>query len=1056
MNLPKLSVDRPVTVVMVILIILLLGFVSFTSLSIDLLPEMNLPIVIIYTEYPGAGPAEVENLVTRPIEQVVGTVRGLDTIESVSSVGSSMVVVQFGWGTDINQAANDLREQLDLISGYLPDAAQKPMVFKMDPNLIPVVQLGATGGFSSADLKTLLEDKVVPRLERIEGVASVVLTGGDTREIRLEVDPAKLSYYGLTLPQLLQSMQGDNVNLSGGSAGLGDRELLVRIKGEFKSVDEIGEVTVATPFGTWVRLKDLGEIVDTYREKSQLSRLNGQDAIGINISKQTGANTVQVSREIRKTLAEIEKDLPGDVSINTLFDQAEYIEFSIRNMTQNMVTGGILAVLILFIFLRNVPTTMIIALAMPVSVIATFTMVYFGGITLNIMSLGGLALGLGMMVDNSIVILENIYRHREAGLSIKEAAVTGANEVGNAIVASTLTTIAVFFPIVFVEGLASQLFREFALTISFSLFASLLVALTVVPMFSSRMMKITPLDQNGEAGGSQAGLRGFWRRVFAVWGTGLHKLEVGYRQLLAACLRRRRRVILVVTLIVVASLVLVPVIGAEFIPAMDQGYATVNISLPYGSKLEATREIAGRVEEIIQSIPEVDLVFTAIGADSTGLGGAGPAENASIAITLKPLSQRERKTDEVVDEIWAKVQDIPGAEISVSGVDASAMMGHGMAPVQVRVEGDDLEVLTEIAKQIKTVMESIPGTREVEIGTEEGRPELALVVDRAKAAQYGLSTAQIVSTVQTAMQGQTITRYKEAGEEIDVKIMFPKELRENVAHLSSIEFLTPSGLKVPLGEVAELNIEQGPTDINRRNQTRYIPVTCQISGRDLNSVMNDINYMLEEQLQLPDGYAVEMGGSAEEMVKAFSSLTKALLLAIALVYMIMAAQFESFLHPFVIMFSMPVAIVGVILGLLVTGSTFNVISFIGLIMLAGIVVNNAIVLVDYVNTLRKRGMARDEAILVGGQTRLRPILMTTLTTVLAMLPLMFEAGEGGEAGAPLAAAVVGGLTTSTLLTLVLVPVVYSIFDDWGQRIMRRRKAKLENRKGVEAACGSNG
>lgn len=1048
MNLPKLSVDRPVTVVMVILIILLLGFVSFTNLGIDLLPELNLPIVIVYTEYPGAGPEEVENLVTRPVEQVVGTVRGLDTIESVSSVGSSIVVVQFGWGTDIDQASNDLREQLDLIRGYLPESAQKPMVFKMDPNLIPIVQLGATGALSSADLKTVLEDKVVPKLERIEGVASVVLAGGDTREIRIEVDPAKLSYYGLTLPQLFSSMQGDNVNLSGGSASMGDQELLVRIKGEFQSIDDIGNVSVTTPLGIQVRLKDLGEIVDTYQEKQQLSRLNGQEAIGISINKQTDANTVQVSREIRKALADLEQELPEDISIKTLFDQAEYIELSIQNMTENMIMGGLLAMLILFVFLRNVPTTLIVALSMPISVVATFTLVYFGGITLNIMSLGGLALGLGMLVDNSIVILENIYRHREEGLLINEAAVTGANEVGNAITASTLTTIAVFFPIVFVEGIASELFRDFALTISFSLFASLLVALTIVPMFSSRMMRITPINNNGDGLGSQTGKKPFWYRIMASWARGLKKLELAYRRLLEACLRRRRRVILIVTGVLVASLALIPLIGAEFIPPMDQGYATVNITMPYGSKLEATSDMAARVEEIIKAIPEVDLVFTSIGADSTGLGGAGPAENASIAVTLKPLSERERGTNEIADEIWAKVQDIPGAEISVSGVDASAMMGHGMAPIQVRVVGDDLEVLTEIAKQVQTVMESVPGTREVEIGSEEGRPELALVVDRAKAAHYGLSPAQIVSTVQTAMQGQTITRYREAGEEIDVKVIFPKELRESIADLRSIEFLTPTGLKVPLGEVAELNIEQGLTDINRRNQTRFISVTCQISGRDLNSVMNDINFLLNEQIQLPDGYSIYMGGSAEEMVKAFSSLTKALLLAIALVYMIMAAQFESFLHPFVIMFSMPVAIVGVILGLLLTGSTLNVISFIGIIMLAGIVVNNAIVLVDYINTLRGRGMERDEAIVLGGQVRLRPILMTTLTTVLAMLPMIFEAGEGGEAGAPLAAAVVGGLTTSTLLTLVLVPVVYSIFDDWGQKIMQRRKAKVEYNKGV--------
>lgn len=1051
MNLAKLSVNRPVTVVMVIMIILLLGFVSFTNLGVDLLPQINLPLLVVYTQYSGAGPEEVENLVTRTIEQAVGSVSGLDSMRSVSSVGSSIVVVQFNWGTDVDEAAADLRERLELIRGYLPEGAEKPMVIKMDPNMIPVVQLVAAADLSLSDLKTVLEDKVVPRLERIDGVASVALTGGEVREIRIEVDPAKLSYYGLTLPQLLQTMQGDNVNLSGGRAAIGDQELLVRIKGEFTSLEDIGNVTVATPLGTRVRLKDLGEIVDTYRDKEQVSRMNGREAIGISINKETDANTVKVSREVRKVLAQLKQELPGDISLETVFDQAEYIEFSLRNMTENMITGAILAMLILLVFLRNIPTTMIVALSMPVSVVATFTLVYFSGITLNLMSLGGLALGLGMLVDNSIVVLENIFRHRTEGEPALEAAVNGANEVGNAITASTLTNIAVFFPIVFIEGIASQLFRELALTITFSLLASLLVALTIVPMFSSRMMKITALDMNG--GESPGGSKSRWGRILVAWARGLRKVDEGYQKLLAACLRRRRRVVLVVTLVLVASLLLVPVIGAEFIPAMDQGYATVTIAMPYGSRLEATEAMTAKIEEIISSIPEVDLIYTAVGGDTTGMSMSvgGTAENATIAITLKPLKERERSTDEVVDEIWARIKDIPGAEISVLNVDATSMMSFGAAPIQVEIEGDDLELLTEIAAQVKALIETVPGTREVEIGSEEARPELAVVVDRAKAAQYGLSQAQIVATVQTAMQGQTVTRYRETGEEIDVKIILPRKLRENIADLRSIELLTPTGLKVPLGEVAELRIEQGLTDINRRDQTRYIAVTSQISGRDLNSVMNDINILLEEQLQLPDGYSVHMAGYAEEMVNAFSSLTLALLLAIALVYMIMAAQFESFLHPFVIMFSVPLAVVGVILGLLLTGSTLNVISFIGIIMLSGIVVNNAIVLVDYVNILRKRGMDRDEAIILGGRTRLRPILMTSLTTILGMLPMMFETGEGAEASVPLASAIVGGLTTSTLLTLVLVPVVYSIFDDWGQRIMQRRRGKLESQKGVQSA-----
>ncbi|MFA5535733.1 MAG: efflux RND transporter permease subunit [Bacillota bacterium] len=1045
MSLPKLSVNRPIGITMLILIILMLGFVSFTNLSIDLFPELKFPIAVVYTEYPGAGPGEVENLISRPLEQMVGSVRGLKGMESHSSVGSSIVLVEFGWGVDMNQATIDLKEQIDLMKGYLPAEAKNPLVIKMDPNVLPIMQLVATGDLPLKDLKTILEDKVIPRFERIEGVASITLSGGETREIRIEVDPAKLSYYGLTLPQLLQAFQGDNLNLSGGVADMGGQEILLQIRGEYQNLEELSNVSLMTPLGTTVRLKDLGRVVDGFQETDKISRLNGLDSIGLDIRKQTDANTVKVSKEIREAAKELQAELFGKVNLTTLWDQADYIEWTIKNMTISMLQGALLALLILYLFLRNFRTTLVIAISMPISIIATFTMVYFGGISLNLMSLGGLALGVGMMVDNSIVILENIFRHRELGIENKEAAIAGANEVTSAITASTLTTIAVFFPIVFVDGIGSQLFRELALTVSFSLAASLLVALTLVPMLSSKLLKIIPVDSNGVSNGAKLdkSSKRYW--LMAKWGQLLQKIDDSYEKLLVLSLKKRGRVVLLVGFLVLVSAGIAYLVGAEFIPAMDEGSAQISIALPHGSKLEETEKVAQRVEAILADIPEIETVFTSIGSGGGGLTsamGGGSTRMADIDIMMTGLKDRKRKAWDVADEIRLKTNDIAGAEINVSAGDAVGSMGFSMSGLLVRVEGDDLEVLREIAAQVKELVVSVEGTREVEITGESGRPELLILVNRDKAASYGLSQAQIVSTIRTAMQGQTVTRFRDAGEEVDVKVIFPKDSRMTVSDLKSIEMLTPLGFKVALNEVADFEMVQGPTDISRKDQVRYVSISSQLVDRDLNSAIKDIQALLDKQLSLPDGYRVSLTGAAEEMNKAFGSLTNTLIMAIFLVYMIMAAQFESLLHPFIIMFSMPVTIIGVVLGLVLTGSTLNVISFIGIVMLAGIVVNNGIVLVDYINILRSRGMETTKAIIEGGKTRLRPILMTALTTILAMLPLMFASGEGSEAGGPLASVIVGGLTTSTFLTLILVPVIYSIFEDWAEKLKAKKlKAK---------------
>ncbi|MGI6331716.1 MAG: efflux RND transporter permease subunit [Zhaonellaceae bacterium] len=1044
MHISDLAINRPVTTIMCILVVLILGFVSLTSLNVDLLPEMDFPVAMVMTSYPGAGPQEVESLVTKRLEAVLGTVSNVKNIMSYSMSGQSVVILELEWGTDLDMTTLEMREKIDLARWVFPDDVEQPMVMKMDPNMMPIMMFGLTGEMGQEDLFKLAEDTIAPRLERLPGVASVDISGGREREIRIELDPAKLSAYGITFTQVAGALQGDNLALSGGTVSKGSQDYLVRITGEFVSPQEIGQVAVVTGTGAQVRIKDLGTVIDGQKEVTGFSRINGRDSIAFSIQKQTTGNTVRVSQAVNKALAELKDELPANIEFVPIMDTAEFIQFSIDNVVNNLILGSLLAALVLYIFLRNLRSTLVIAFSIPVSVIGTFILMYFSGMTLNMMSLGGLALGVGMMVDNSIVILENIYRHREEGFNRVEAAKLGARQVAMAVTASTLTTVAVFVPIAWVEGIASQIFRQLALTITFSLAASLLVALTLIPMISSQMMSVTVAND-------QSKRKSFYQKMFIVTGRWLDKLDNIYRKVLAWSLKHRRRVVLLVILTLVLSLGLTPFIGSEFIPSVDQGTISISVSLPYGTKLAETEKVIARLEEICVNIPEVEVISASVGSGGlgAGLGSSSGSDSGSLNLALKPLAERSRSTEQVADEIRTRAKEIAGAEISVSAGDTMGMTSMMGAPINVVLKGDSLEKLDELASQVKDIISSIEGTREVKSSLDEGRPEVEVTVNRQKAAYYGLNAAQIAGTVRGAVQGQVVTTYRTDGDEYDVRLALPKESVKNLQDLSSLSILSPMGYQVPLSEVADFIIVEGPNTIERINQVRTVNVTAQIIGRDLNSIVTELEGKLAG-LSFPSGYEYEMGGSAEMMAESFADLGLALILAIILVYMVMASQFESLFHPFVIMFTMPVTVIGVVLGLFLSGNNFNVVAFIGVIMLAGIVVNNGIVLIDYINVLRNEGLKRTEAILKAGPTRLRPILMTTLTTVLGMLPLALGVGEGGELSAPMGVVVIGGLTTSTLLTLIFVPVVYSIFDDWGARLSRKRiKAEKLEVKSLE-------
>ncbi|BCV24053.1 efflux RND transporter permease subunit [Gelria sp. Kuro-4] len=1045
MNLAQFSTRRPVAVTMVILVLIVLGTVSLTRISIDLLPKMTLPIAAVMATYPGAGPEEIEELVAKPLESVLATVSNVDSIQSISSADAATIIVQFNWGTDMDFATLDMREKIDLALSRLPDGVDRPMVVKFDPSMMPITILSVSSeGRNLASLKTLLEDKVAPRLERIDGVAYATVMGGPQEEVRVLVDSRRLAGYGFSLAQLVQALKAENLNMPGGTIDQGTREFILRTAGEFKSLDELRNLVLMSPQGVGVRLGDLAD-VEEVEDQKEYTLLNGRPSIGIMIQKEAGANTVKVADQVHREMDRLSRELSG-IKYSYVFDQAKFIQRSIGNLTSNAVSGAVLAIIILYLFLRNVRSTLVIALSIPISIIATFTLVYFNGLTLNMMSLGGLALGVGMLVDNSIVVLENIYRHREEGESRLLAAQNGAGEVAMAITASTLTTIAVFLPIVFIQGLTAQIFRELALTVTFSLLASLLVALTVVPMLASKILVI-----NGNSGTTPGRPSVFYRASHWV-GRRLAALNDRYRALLAWALDHRRGALLGAAAAFILSLLAVPLVGAEFFPATDAGRLSVSVKLPSGTTLEETDKVAERVGQIVAAYPEVETVFVSAGRSLQGGSMSGSDSNtASLNIELKPKSERRRSDREIADAIRRQVAKIPGAEIRVSVSDVMSMGGGGVSQaITLSIRGDDLNVLRGLAAKAEALVAEVPGTREVQTSFSEGRPEVQVRLNRAKAASLGLSAAQVAQTVSTAVQGQVATEYRVGGKEKDIRVQLAEESANSLAALRSLLISTPTGLTVPLADVADIVIARGPVTIDREDQARVVTVSCDVFGRPLGGVSQDIRRQLAG-LKLPPGYTITFGGQNKEMADAFAGLSLALGLAVILVYMVMAAQFESLLHPLTIMFSMPLALIGVVLALLITRKAVSVPAFIGVIVLAGIVVNNAIVLVDYINALRARGLGMREAILTAGPVRLRPILMTTLTTVLGLIPLALGLGEGGEMQAPLAITVIGGLSMSTLLTLVVVPLVYTLFEDIGSGLRRRLRRIVighEETKGV--------
>jgi HAE1 family hydrophobic/amphiphilic exporter-1 len=1013
MNIPEFSVHRKVTVLMMILIVILFGVISFFNLGLDLMPELEFPIVSVVTTYEGVASEDIETLITRPIESVVSTIKHVKTVSSFSHEGLSAVMIQLEWGTNLDFAAQDVREKVALAEDYIPEDADRPLIMKLNVTDWPVIYFGVTGLEDTRTLRKYLDDNVRPRLERLEGVASAILLGGLEREIDVSIDRQKLKAYNLSLNQVVSILAAENLNVSGGHLIQEEREYLVRTFGEFKDLNTIRNTILATNKGGAVYIKDIAQVKDTHEDIRNYARTNNRDCVILAIMKQSGANTVSVIDRVHVALKDIRREIPRDIKFYPMMDQGNEIKKVVKRTAGNALIGGILAIAFILFFLRNWQPSLVIALAIPLSIITSFIGLYVFRYTFNIMTLAGLALGVGMLVDNAVVVIENTYRHLEEGRSREDAAKLGASEVGMAITASTLTTMAVFLPMTLASGIAGKLARPLALTVCLSLFASLFVAITLVPMMGSVIIRVRDKGQGKE-------------------GSGFKAVERRYGRILLWALMNRKKVLAGTLFLFLSSLFCIRYMGTEFMPKSDTTVILAMLKMPVGTSLDETEKVVRGLEEIIMDQPEVKFVssFTGLSKLSKmdvawGTGNTGVNESQIFA-PLVDKDKRKRFSQEITEAIRSKIPRIKGATIDFMDMGQMLLnVGGETATIAIKVFGKDLGQLEALSQRMEKRCRDIDGIRDLDISLKRGRPELQINIDREKASKMGLSVGQVARAVKTALLGEVATRYRVHGDEYDIRVKFREEDRQSLSDIRHIGIASPFGFHVPLYQVARMAYGEGPVRITRENQERKVTISANTHGRDLGSIIRDIKQRISG-LNLPMGYFIEYGGSYEEMQNAFISLIKALIVAIILVYMIMAAQFESLLQPFIIMFTIPLAIIGAIFGLLIFGKTLSVPSFMGIIILAGIVVNNAIVMIDYVNRLRHKGVEPQRALIQGAQVRLRPVLITAFTTIIGMIPMALSQTEGAEMRSPMAIAVAFGLLSSTLLTLFIIPIAYSI------------------------------
>ncbi len=1022
MSIPRLAIHRPVTMFMLSGVIILIGVLSLARLPVDLMPDISYPSITVRVGYAGVGPLEMEELVTRPLEQAMSAVAGLERLESTSSEGSSRVTMNFAWGTDLNEAADDVRNRLDRIRARLPEEADAPILFKFDANTFPIMGVGVEGDFDRVRLREIGEHELSPRLERVPGVASVSVEGGLRRRIYVELSKEKTRALDLPVDRIINLLRTENQNLPLGEIDEGDRTYLLRSQGQFENLAQIRELVVMTRQGVPVYLRDIAEVTDSTEDFRSFTRINGKPGVRMRIVKQSGTNTVAIAKAVREEIERINREVPG-ITLSVLDDSSIFINRSIKAVQEHALIGGVLVMLIIFLFLRNLRATFIVFTSIPISVVGTFALLYFNGYTLNTMTFGGLALGIGMIVDASIVVLENTYRHMEHGKDRMTAAIDASEEVWSAILASTLTHIAVFVPLLFLTGVSSILFKQLSIVVMFSLTMSLFVAVTIVPVLCSRLLTLPP---------PEAERRGVFGRLYTWSEHVLNGMDDGYRRIIHRALVHRPTVLGLGTAAVVAAVLILPTIGFELMPQADEGEVSVTAELPVGTRIERAEEVATRLETLGKEyVPEAETIITQAG--SGGFMGGG-SNRTNMTLRLTPRTERQRSSEDIARTLARQLPGIiPGVIITTRASGGNRQIerllgGGGESRMALEIRGDDLDTARRLAQDAKSTMDRVPEVRNARVGRDEGRPELAIHVDRPKAALLGLTVSGVANSIRTSVGGTQAAFFREAGNEYPIVVRLREEDRQRIEDVSDVLIPTPQGQVLQAKSLLAVRNQSGPTEIQRKNQERIIRVTAEPEVA-LSEAVAAVNARLTD-VRVPPDFSLGFGSEVEEQARAFNQLQLMLLLAIVLVYAVMASQYESLRDPFIIMFSVPLAAIGVVLSLKLTGTAFSIQAYIGVIMLAGIVVSNAILLVDYTNILRRRdGLALRDAVATAGRTRLRPILMTSLATILGLVPMSLGIGEGAELQAPLARVVIGGLTASTLITLVVVPTVYTLFEE---------------------------
>jgi HAE1 family hydrophobic/amphiphilic exporter-1 len=1050
MSFAKTAVSRPTTIFVIFALLIGLGIFAMVNLPIDLIPEINPPYLVVFTSYSGAGPEEVERSVTRTLEAALSGVSSLENVTSSSSKGSSMVILEFTYGTDLVDATNSARDALERVRNYLPSGADTPMIIRFDPSILPIMGLMVTGNRSPEELRELAEDTIVPRIEQTPGVATASVSGGREKIIRVEIPQSRLEAYGLTVTSMQQMLASQNMQVAAGTIIEGGLSYILTTMGEYTSLDEIKNTVISykggnmSPTGQMepirsVFLRDIADVFEGYRDETSTVFVNGIPAVSMSVQKQSGKNSVQTARELRARLERMTKELPQDIKITELYNTTDQIENSLNQVISTALWGAILAILILFVFLRSLKPTLIIGISIPVSIVVTMMLMYFAGLTLNLMTMAGLVLGIGMLVDNSIVILENIYHYREKGAKLNTAAVLGTSEMIVAITASTLTTICVFAPMVAFQGLlemAGEMFAGLAFTVVISLTISLLVACVLVPVLSSHYLPLVTRKQKPLRGILAKIDRGF-ERFFV----GLENL---YRRAVDRVLRHKFIVISFLLLLFIGSIYMIPRIGWVYLPSQEADAVSVDVTLPMGSPLPETEAVLRQLQSIVER--EVEgydrLILTAGGGGILSMGGS--SNSGSLRINLPEYGSRIESADEIKERIRSHFNEFPGVSIGLSGGSLLSMGGGNAIDIVIRT--DDLAKGKALGEQIANLIrDRVPNATEPSVDLQDGLPQIEIELDRERIYALGLNTYTIGNEIKAAVDGVTATRYKSGGHDYDVVMILAEADRNTRPALDHIFVNSQVAGRVPLSNFASYREGTGPMTINRENQSRVIHVTAGAKpGTKSNELETQVRNLITSEIPADDDVILEYSGENAEMVKMLRNFALIMVIAVFLVFGVMASLFESFRDPFIIIFTIPLSVIGIVAIYMITNTIFDALTLVGLLVLAGVIVNNGIVLVDYTNLLRKRGYSLHDACVEAAGSRLRPILMTTLTTILGLIPMAFFPGEGSEITAPVGKTVLGGLSFGTLMTLFLMPAIYALINKHSDERAAKAQARREH------------